>query len=153
MCLFSILFDFCFLCSFSNSAMENYRVIGALGQGTWGVVHEAEQKGTNRRVAIKKIKSERADDGVNFTAVREIKLLREFRHPNIIELIDVFCTPDLAVCLVMEKAVTDLDRILHNISISISLADIKQHLFSLLNAISACHEKWILHRDLKVRLW
>lgn len=124
-------------------------MIGALGQGTWGVVHEAEQKGTNRRVAIKKIKSERADDGVNFTAVREIKLLREFRHPNIIELIDVFCTPDLAVCLVMEKAVTDLDRILHNISISISLADIKQHLFSLLNAISACHEKWILHRDLK----
>ena len=129
--------------------MDNYKVLSALGSGTWGVVHEAEQKGTNRRVAIKKIKSERPEEGVNFTAIREIKLLREFNHPNIIELIDVFITPDLAVCLVMEVAVTDLEKILNNIAISISLADIKQHLWSLLNAISACHDRWILHRDLK----
>jgi len=129
--------------------MENYRVIRSLGQGTWGIVHEAEQKGTNRRVAIKKIKSEKPEEGVNFTAIREIKLLREFKHPNVIELIDVFTTPDMAVCLVYELAVTDLEIILNNISISISLADIKQHLLSLLSAISACHDRWILHRDLK----
>lgn len=49
--------------------MENYKVIKALGQGTWGVVHMAEQKGTGRIVAIKKIKSERSQEGVNFTAV------------------------------------------------------------------------------------
>ena len=129
--------------------MENYRVIGALGSGTWGVVHSAEQNGTNRKVAIKKIKSERPEEGVNFTAIREIKLLREFKHPNIIELVDVFSTPDMAICLVYEIAETDLEKILNNKQISISLADIKQHLFSLLNAISACHDRWILHRDLK----
>lgn len=59
--------------------MENYRILKALGQGTWGVVHMAEQKATGRIVAVKKIKSERSDEGVNFTAVREIKLLREFK--------------------------------------------------------------------------
>ena len=129
--------------------MENYKVLEALGKGTWGVVHKAEQKGTGRIVAIKKIKSERAEEGVNFTAVREIKLLRQFRHENIIELVDVFSTPDMAVCLVYECALTDLEKILANKSIPISLADTKQHISSLLCAISACHDRWILHRDLK----
>jgi cyclin-dependent kinase 7 len=129
--------------------MEKYEVIKALGQGTWGVVHMAKQKATGRLVALKKIKSERPEDGINFTAIREIKLLREFKHPNVIELVDVFTTADMAVCLVYEVAHTDLAKILKDRSISISLADTKQHLFMLLNAISACHDRWILHRDLK----
>lgn len=129
--------------------MENYEVIRALGQGTWGVVHMAKQRSTGRIVAVKKIKSERPEEGVNFTAVREIKLLREFKHENIIELVDVFSTPDMAVCLVYECADTDLEKVLKNRAISISLADTKQHLLVLLRAISACHDRWILHRDLK----
>jgi cyclin-dependent kinase 7 len=129
--------------------MENYRVIKALGAGTWGVVHQAEQRGTGRIVAIKKIKSERPEEGVNFTAIREIKLLREFKHPNVIELVDVFSTPDMAVCLVYECARTDLEKILANKQISISFGDIKAHILFLLNAVAACHERYILHRDLK----
>lgn len=125
--------------------MENYKVLSALGQGTWGVVHKAEQKGTGRIVAIKKIKSERAEEGVNFTAVREIKLLREFKHVNIVELVDCFTTPDQAVCLVYECAVTDLDKILKNKSIPISPADIKQHMATLLNAINACHSRYVTY--------
>ena len=130
--------------------MENYKVLKALGSGTWGVVHMAEQKETKRKVAIKKIKSERPEEGVNFTAVREIKLLRDLKHENIIELVDCFTTPDQAVCLVYECAFTDLEKILSNKAIRLSLADIKQHLNSLLSAVSACHERWILHRDLKL---
>jgi cyclin-dependent kinase 7 len=129
--------------------MENYKVMKALGSGTWGVVHMAEQKGTGRIVAVKKIKSEKPEEGINFTAVREIKLLRDFHHENIIELVDCFTTPDLAICLVYECAYTDLEKILANKAIPIGLADVKQHLLSLLTAIEACHERWILHRDLK----
>jgi cyclin-dependent kinase 7 len=129
--------------------MENYKITKVLGQGTWGVVHMAEQKGTGRIVAIKKIKSANPDEGVNFTAVREIKLLREFKHENIIELVDVFSTRDMAICLVYECAHTDLEKILADKSIPISLADIKQHMSTLLRAIEACHDRWILHRDLK----
>lgn len=130
--------------------MENYNVQGALGKGTWGVVHKAEQKVTGRIVAIKKIKSERPEEGVNFTAVREIKLLRELKHENVIELVDVFVTfDDRALNLVYECAHTDLSKILANRSIALSLADTKRHLLLLLRAVSACHERWILHRDLK----
>ena len=87
--------------------MENYEVIKALGQGTWGVVKLAKQKGTGRLVALKTIKSERPEEGINFTAVREIKLLREFKHENVIELVDVFTTRDMAVCLVYEVSFCD----------------------------------------------
>lgn len=129
--------------------MENYKVIKALGQGTFGVVHMAEQRTTGRVVAIKKIKSKSDEEGVNFTAIREIKLLREFKHDNIIELVDVFTTPDQAVCLVYECAYTDLEKIIKDRAIPLGLADIKQHILTLMIAVAACHERWILHRDLK----
>ncbi len=129
--------------------MENYKVINDLGQGTWGIVKKAEQKATGRIVAIKKIKSENPAEGINFTAVREIKLLREFKHENIIELVECFTTNDLAVCLVYECAHTDLEKIIKNRALSLSLGDIKQHMWSLLRAVEACHERFILHRDLK----
>ena len=109
----------------------------------------AEQRGTGRMVAVKKIKSENPLEGINFTAIREIKLLRELKHPNVIELVDCFTTPDQAVCLVYECAHTDLEKILNNKAIPISLADTKSHMLALLSAISACHDRWILHRDLK----
>ncbi len=129
--------------------MENYTVVKALGQGTYGVVHMAKQKHTDRIVAIKKIKSSNPEEGINFTAVREIKLLREFKHEHIIELVACFATPDLAICLVYEVCHTDLEKILKNKEISITMADIKQHMLQLLKAVEACHERNILHRDLK----
>ena len=126
--------------------MDKYEVIKELGRGTWGVVRLAKQKSSGRNVALKKIKSERLEEGINFTAVREIKLLREFKHENVIELVDVFTTSDMAVCLAYEVADTDLEKILKNRAISISLADTKQHLLTILRAIAACHARWILHR-------
>lgn len=100
-------------------------------------------------IAIKKIKSGNAEDGINFTAVREIKLLREFKHENIIELVECFATPDFAICLVYECCHTDLEKIIKDKAISMTMADIKQHMLQLLRAVEACHDRFILHRDLK----
>lgn len=129
--------------------MDRYVVTGELGKGTWGTVRQAEQKSTGRIVAIKKIKSEKPEDGINFTALREVKLLRDFRHPNIIELVDCFVTTDLALCLVYECAHTDLEKILKLQTGGMSQADVKRHTLTLLTAVEACHARWILHRDLK----
>ena len=52
--------------------------------GTYGVVYKGRNKKTNQIVALKKIRLESEDEGVPSTAVREISLLKELVHPNIV---------------------------------------------------------------------
>jgi len=56
-----------------------------LGEGTYGVVYKAKNLQTGEIVAIKKIRLEKEDDGVPSTAIREISLLKNLKHPNIVE--------------------------------------------------------------------
>jgi hypothetical protein len=57
------------------------------GQGAYGVVHKATPKGSDRELAIKKIRMGNiTEDGVPFVGLREIKLLRELNHPNVIQV-------------------------------------------------------------------
>ena len=45
---------------------------------------------TGRKVAIKKIKVGQFKDGLDMSAIREVKYLRELKHQNIIEVRDFF---------------------------------------------------------------
>jgi len=56
-----------------------------LGEGTYGVVYKAQNKTTGEYVAMKKIRLEKEDDGVPSTAIREISLLKNIKHPNVVE--------------------------------------------------------------------
>ena len=60
-----------------------------VGEGTYGVVYKAKDKTTGEHVALKKIRLEGEDEGVPSTALREISLLKELSHPNIVQLKDV----------------------------------------------------------------
>ncbi|CAM9885181.1 unnamed protein product [Chrysoparadoxa australica] len=128
--------------------MEGYERGSKLGEGAWGVVTEATQKSTGRRVAIKKIGMGKFRDGVNFTALREIKFLQEIKHENIIELVDVFVVYD-HINLVFELCASDLETIIMDRENTLSPADIKCHMQMLLKAVGHCHKYYVLHRDLK----
>lgn len=52
--------------------------------GTYGVVYKAIDLHTNKVVALKKMKLQTDDDGVPTVAIREVSLLRELRHDNVI---------------------------------------------------------------------
>lgn len=52
--------------------------------GTYGVVYKGKHKTTGQVVAMKKIRLESEEEGVPSTAIREISLLKELRHPNIV---------------------------------------------------------------------
>ena len=60
-----------------------------------------------------------ARDGINRTALREIKLLQELKHENLIELVDVFGQKS-NISLVLDFMETDLEVIIRDQSIMIT---------------------------------
>ena len=56
-----------------------------LGSGSFGVVYKCKMKETNETIAIKKIKIDLDSEGIPSTALREICILRDLTHPNIVE--------------------------------------------------------------------
>ncbi len=65
--------------------MEDYDKLEKIGEGTYGVVYKARNKKTGKVVALKKIRLESEEEGIPSTSVREISLLKELRHPNIVK--------------------------------------------------------------------
>eukprot|EP01103_Thecamoeba_quadrilineata_P019317 TRINITY_DN7769_c0_g1_i1.p1 TRINITY_DN7769_c0_g1~~TRINITY_DN7769_c0_g1_i1.p1 ORF type:complete len:360 (+),score=60.95 TRINITY_DN7769_c0_g1_i1:62-1081(+) len=128
--------------------MEKYKKGEVIGQGTYGVVFLATNQQTREEVAIKKIRMGTANEGVSFVGLREIKLLQEISHPNIIKLVDVF-SYNSNIYLVFDFMVTDLEQIIKDKNILLSPADIKSYMKMMLLGIEHCHKNWILHRDLK----
>lgn len=64
--------------------MEKYQKIEKIGEGTYGVVYKARNRLTGEHVALKKIRLEAEDEGIPSTAIREISILKELQHPNIV---------------------------------------------------------------------
>ncbi|KAK3257019.1 cyclin-dependent kinase, partial [Cymbomonas tetramitiformis] len=129
--------------------MDRYLKGEVIGQGTYGVVVKATDKQTQRQVAIKKIRSKRrAEEGVDVTALREIKCLKELSHPHIVSLIEVF-TRKSNIYLVFEFMTSDLEAVIKDATIPLKRSDVKAYLQMTLKAVAHCHKCWVLHRDLK----
>lgn len=65
--------------------LENYDKMEVLGEGTYGIVYKAKNKTTGEIVALKMIRLMSEDEGVPSTAIREIALLKDIDHPNIVK--------------------------------------------------------------------
>ena len=86
---------------------------------------------------------------VHWTALREIKLLRELSHENVVGLLDVFATQK-HVYLVFEFCeLGDLEDVIRDDRTFLSPSDVSAYMQMMLQGIKACHDAWILHRDLK----
>nr|XP_009417926.1 PREDICTED: cyclin-dependent kinase D-1-like isoform X3 [Musa acuminata subsp. malaccensis] len=134
--------------SLAKRVADRYLKREVLGEGTYGVVFKAIDTKTGQTVAIKKIRLGQYKEGVNFTALREIKLLKELKDPNIIELIDAF--PHKGnLHLVFEFMESDLEAVIRDRNIVLSLADTKSYLQMTLKGLAYCHKKWVVHRDMK----
>lgn len=129
---------------------EDYEKIERVGEGTYGVVYKARHKKTDKIVALKKIRLENEDEGVPSTAMREISLLKELRHPNIVDLSDVHLYEN-RIYLVFEFLSMDLKRYLDNLPEKefIDKMLLKSYLYQILTALLFCHKRRIIHRDLK----
>lgn len=130
--------------------MENYTKIEKIGEGTYGVVFKGKNKKTGEFVAIKKIRMESDDEGIPSTAIREISLLRELEHPNIVGLQEVLMEEN-RLYLIFEFLSMDLKKYIDSIEKEAYMdpEEVKSYLYQILEAILFCHKRRVLHRDLK----
>ncbi|KAI6226287.1 Cell division protein kinase 7 [Aphelenchoides fujianensis] len=130
---------------------DRYETIKHLGEGQFANVFQAKDLMTGEVVAIKKIKlGSRTEtmDGINRTALREIKLLQEIQHDNIITLRDVFGRRT-NIQLVFDFMETDLENLIRDTNIILTAGHIKNMCLQMLLGLEYLHLHWILHRDLK----
>ncbi|TKR81706.1 hypothetical protein L596_015537 [Steinernema carpocapsae] len=130
-----------------------------IGRGTYGHVYKAVPKYPDptkhhQVFALKLIDGQ----GFSMSACREIALLRELRHPNLIKLQRIFLSPtDRKVWLLLDFAEHDLWHIikyhrsakLKKQAVIVPKSMVKSLLFQILDGIYYLHQNWILHRDLK----
>ncbi|KXS22109.1 protein serine/threonine kinase [Gonapodya prolifera JEL478] len=128
--------------------MEKYQKIEKLGEGTYGIVYKAQNRENGEIVALKRIRLDNEEEGVPCTAIREISLLKELKHPNIVRLYDVIHT-EKKLTLVFEYLDSDLKKFLDMYGGEIDPNLIKQLMYQLLKGIAFCHDHRVLHRDLK----
>ncbi|XP_054393351.1 cyclin-dependent kinase 3 isoform X3 [Pongo abelii] len=133
----------------SSVAMDVFQKVEKIGEGTYGVVYKAKNRETGQLVALKKIRLDLEMEGVPSTAIREISLLKELKHPNIVRLLDVVHN-ERKLYLVFEFLSQDLKKYMDSTPGSeLPLHLIKSYLFQLLQGVSFCHSHRVIHRDLK----
>uniref|UniRef100_A0A8D0DWR0 Cyclin-dependent kinase-like 3 n=1 Tax=Salvator merianae TaxID=96440 RepID=A0A8D0DWR0_SALMN len=127
--------------------MEMYDILGKVGEGSYGTVMKCKHKETGHIVAIK-IFYEKPEKSVNKIALREIKFLKQFRHENLVNLIEVF-RQKKKIHLVFEFIDhTILDELQHY-SHGLDNRRLKRYLYQILRAIDYLHSNNVIHRDIK----
>uniref|UniRef100_A0A673B8Z1 cyclin-dependent kinase n=1 Tax=Sphaeramia orbicularis TaxID=375764 RepID=A0A673B8Z1_9TELE len=115
--------------------------------GTYATVFKGRSKLTDNLVALKEIRLEH-EEGAPCTAIREVSLLKDLKHANIVTLHDIVHT-DKSLTLVFEYLDKDLKQYMDDCGNIMSMHNVKIFLFQILRGLAYCHKRKVLHRDLK----
>jgi serine/threonine protein kinase len=131
----------------------NFAVKKAVGQGAYGLVCSGTNTDTGKKVAIKKIPKAFEDTIDCKRLLREIKILRHFKHDNVLGLLDILPPTGSVkewkdVYIVSELMDTDLHYIIHSKQ-PLTDEHFKYFLYQILRGVHAIHSAHVLHRDLK----
>ncbi|KZO89963.1 kinase-like protein [Calocera viscosa TUFC12733] len=138
-------------------------MLNKLGEGTFGEVHKARSHVTGQLVALKRILMHEEREGIPITALREVKLLKKLKHPNVVPLVDMVVTKGAQtrmdywstkdskgdIYMVFPYMDHDLAGLLENKSVRLSPGQIKLYMQQLLEGTDYLHRNNILHRDMK----
>jgi tetratricopeptide (TPR) repeat protein/predicted Ser/Thr protein kinase len=133
----------------SEPALARYSILGRLGEGGMGVVYEAEQRGTRRRVALKVLRAGLLSQRALRRFEHEAEILARLDHPGIARVLEAdtfesggerqpFFAMELVEGRSLLEAAAELGR-----SERVAL------LARLCDAVHHAHQKGVLHRDLK----
>ncbi|XP_074990894.1 cyclin-dependent kinase 20 isoform X1 [Calonectris borealis] len=131
------------------TSMDQYIILGRIGEGAHGVVFKAKDRETGETVALKKVPLRRPEEGVPPQTLREIKALREIEeHPHVVRLRAAFAQGP-AIVLAFDFLVGDLGGLLRAAPAPLPPPRVRALLAMTLRGLGHCHRQRILHRDLK----
>ncbi|XP_029973614.1 MAP/microtubule affinity-regulating kinase 3a isoform X15 [Salarias fasciatus] len=126
----------------------NYRLLKTIGKGNFAKVKLARHILTGREVAIKIIDKTQLNPNSLQKLLREVRIMKILNHPNIVKLFEVIET-DRTLYLVMEYAsggeVFDY-LVAHG---RMKEKEARAKFRQIVSAVQYCHQKHIVHRDLK----
>ncbi|KAI9098448.1 hypothetical protein K1719_025073 [Acacia pycnantha] len=129
---------------------DSYMMIDKVGQGTYSNVYRARDRATRELVALKKVRCDKSQpESIKFMA-REIRTLQRLDHPNVIKLKGL-ATSRMQYCiyLVFDFMQSDLARIISRPEERLTEPQVKCYMHQLLSGLQHCHDRGILHRDIK----
>ncbi|XP_063085513.1 cyclin-dependent kinase-like 4 isoform X2 [Cavia porcellus] len=128
--------------------MEKYEKLAKIGEGSYGAVFKCRNKSSGQVVAIKKFMESEDDPVVKKIALREIRMLKQLKHPNLVNLIEVF-RRKRKMHLVFEYCDHTLLNELERNPNGVADGMIKSVLWQTLQALNFCHKHNCIHRDVK----
>ncbi|XP_075149579.1 cyclin-dependent kinase-like 1 isoform X4 [Haematobia irritans] len=131
-----------------SSKMDRYEKLSRLGEGSYGVVYKCRDRETGQLVAVKRFVESEDDPAIRKIALREIRLLKNLKHPNLVSLLEVF-RRKRRLHLVFEfcelTVLHELER--HPQGCPEHLT--KQIVYQTMQGVAYCHKQGCLHRDIK----
>ncbi|XP_047950587.1 mitogen-activated protein kinase 10-like isoform X2 [Salvia hispanica] len=131
---------------------SRYKIQEVIGKGSYGVVCSAMDTHTGQKVAIKKIRDIFANVSDAARILREVKLLRLLRHPDIVEIKHIMLPPSRRdfkdIYVVFELMESDLHQVI-KANDDLTREHHQFFLYQLLRALKYIHTANVYHRDLK----
>lgn len=129
--------------------MDKYEKLGKIGEGSYGVVFKCRNRDTGLIVAIKKFVESEDDPLIKKIAMREVRMLKQLKHANLVNLIEVF-RRKRKLHLVFEYCD---HTVLHELEKyhpkGVPEQQTKRIIWQTLKAVEFCHNHNCIHRDVK----
>ncbi|CAO1300513.1 unnamed protein product [Diamesa hyperborea] len=131
-----------------SSRMDRYEKLSRLGEGSYGIVYKCRDRESGSLVAVKRFVESEDDPAIRKIALREIRLLKNLKHPNLVCLLEVF-RRKRRLHLVFEfcehTVLHELERNPQGCPDTLTA----QITYQTLLGVGYCHKQGCLHRDIK----
>ncbi|CAE7230146.1 MMK1 [Symbiodinium natans] len=130
---------------------DHVELVKKVGSGAYGCVASFQDKKTGEKFAVKKITNAFNDLVDGKRILREVKLLRQLDHDNIIRIMDMYPPPgpDFEdIYIVTDLMETDLHRVIYSKQ-PLTEEHHQYFLHQILRGLAYLHSAHIVHRDIK----
>ena len=128
--------------------MDNFVILEEICQTQLSTILRCKNKTTKEIVVLKEIYQKKSEDAPSKQVLRELLVLMNFEHPNIVKYHSVFVHRSNIV-IEMEFCITSLSQIIKQISKPFHTAQVKKIARSIAQGLKYLHDHDIVHRDIK----